>query len=239
MTEREPQLQDYGVTPEQFAFSEGELVYWHLALPFAFVCIFSTAFLVVFVYTDSLKAAFGAGFTFTVLPGLPLPFLASFGIERAILARKRRQLQSEDVDARIEQYKAAVALYRQVQHQQYQEEQARREAQWSRSMRSIMTDDVLKFILHKAEEGIKCEVIPWKLGWLGPLTSELLYCEEKGFVDLYYSESTIQPFIGLTETGKIELARLRESLNKPSARPSSLSDYTAIHGLIQTIPRSL
>ena len=30
----------------------------------------------------------------------------------------------------------------------------------------------------------------------------------------------------------------RESLNKPSTRPSPLSDHTAIHGLIQTIPRS-
>ncbi len=113
------------------------------------------------------------------------------------------------MDARIEQYKAAVEQYKEVK---YQEEEERQEAEWARwkaEMDSKMTNDVLKLMLEKAEEGIPTHTLHWYVGQLGTLSAELIYCEQEGLVSLYYDEYTIKPFIGLTEVGKEELARLR------------------------------
>ena len=49
--------------------------------------------------------------------------------------------------------------------------------------------------------------------------------------------ATIASLIGIANVVVSVLLLFRESLNKPSTRPPPLSDHTAIHGLVQTIPR--
>lgn len=70
-----------------------------------------------------------------------------------------------------------------------------------------MTDEELRDILQKAEEGIKC----WVADWDGKsLPHELLYCREKGLVQWQYVVfGAPKGVIKLTEAGTREISRLR------------------------------
>ena len=210
MTEREPQFQDFRITSKEYELYKGDLDLPGWLWLTGALAVYLTAFVGAFIIgNESLVRAFLLAFGFLILPGFILVPALVFIVGPLLSQVKRTRLMRSPVASQIEFYEEAMAAYRKAEDEIDRKRQQAEWARWEAEMEAEMTDDVLKFILEKAEEGIPRHTINWYIGQLGPLTDELLYCEQKGFVGLFFTEFTIQSYIGLTEAGKAELARLR------------------------------
>ena len=136
VNEKEPELQDFGITPEQHAIFEGKEDNWGTVFLITFVSLFSVVFLIVLVVTRSFEDAFGGALTLTVLPGIPIPFFISIWIDKAIVAHRKSHLEKTGVASKIRQYKVANAAYRvsqeEAERQKRRAEMVRREAERAR-----------------------------------------------------------------------------------------------------------
>ena len=132
MTAKEPELRDFGVTPEEYALYKGE---GHLLSPergdlVPFIITLVVA-LVVFAITRNSTTAFlwGAGSFF---PGLLVTLL----VEPVIVRLKRARLLRSPVAPMIKLYEEATTTYQVIQEeaerQQREAEKARQEAERTR-----------------------------------------------------------------------------------------------------------
>ncbi len=119
---KEPDVQDFGITWEEYVLYKYGGLNSDLAWLSAFLVGFSVAFLVTFVVTESVHAGIAWG-----IMGSPIvALIASVSVRPAIVRFKRRRLLEGPFASRIKLYEEAHTAYRAMQEEA---ERARRDAE--------------------------------------------------------------------------------------------------------------
>ena len=109
MSEKEPKLQDFGITPEEYdLYTKGDPDGWGWLIGVVIVAQFCILFSVVFLITRDLGIAFVWGFFGAIFPpGIFVSGPLGMLVKSAIVGYKRSRLLKSPVGSQIELYKKA------------------------------------------------------------------------------------------------------------------------------------
>lgn len=147
MSAKEPELQDFGITPKEYDLYVGgsKAEYLGQILLILYVGIPAAAFFI----TLDVSAALGALFLL-VLAFFPVGLVA-FSINLAIVRFKRSQLVTSPVASRIKLYEESLAAYRETERVRLEAERVRWESIWEAERKRVEAEAEAEMERRQAE----------------------------------------------------------------------------------------
>ena len=155
MSAKEPELQDFGITAEEYEFYNTKDTgpsSWDFFL--AVVIVFSVNFAVSFVITRDLGIALAWGFLGSIIPFPGLAMVAGLAhlFNLAVVRFKRFRLLAGPVGAQIKLYEAASAAYEEAERIRLEAESARWEPIWAAVRQQVEAEERAERERQQAEQ---------------------------------------------------------------------------------------